>query len=329
MSVKKSDSSQSLLAIHNLTTSFFINSSVLKAVDSVSLTLYEGEIFGLVGESGSGKTMTALSILRLVPPPGRIEHGQIIFEGRDLMQLPLKEMERIRGNKISMIFQEPMTSLNPVFKVGDQIAEILETHTDLSRKEIKERTLELLTKVGFDEPEKKYIQYPHQLSGGQRQRILIGMAIACNPSIVIADEPTTALDVATESRILKLLETLLDEHNTSMLFITHNLTIIKRLARRIGIMYAGRIMELNLVHEFFKEPFHPYSKGLVDSIIGLTRKEKRLKAIPGSVPRLSELPQGCKFHPRCAFTMERCKHEEPLLKQITDEQWVRCYLYQN
>ncbi len=326
---EENTSTHPLLNIDDLTTSFFIDSSILRAVDSVNLTLHRGEIFGLVGESGSGKTMTALSILRLVPPPGRIERGKIIFEGRDLVRIPAKEMEKIRGNKISMIFQEPMTSLNPVFKIGDQIAEILETHTDFSKKEIKERTIELLRRVGFNEAEKRYIQYPHQLSGGQRQRILIAMAIACNPSLVIADEPTTALDVATQSLILSLLQDLMMEHRTAMLFITHNLNVIKQLARRIGIMYAGRIMELNSVNDFFTDPLHPYSKGLVESIIGLERNERRLKAIPGSVPRLSELPRGCKFHPRCAFVMEICKTQEPPVTQITNEKWVRCYLYRN
>jgi oligopeptide/dipeptide ABC transporter ATP-binding protein len=308
---------------------FSTESSIMRAVDNVSFHINRGEVFGLVGESGSGKTMTALSIMSLVPPPGKIIKGKILFEGNDLLQLSRKQMETVRGKKISIIFQEPMTSLNPVFKVGDQISEILAIHTDLTKKEAKNNALALLKNVGFNEPEQKYVQYPHQLSGGQRQRILIAISIACNPSLIIADEPTTGLDVATEGQILCLLQDLVQKYQMSMLFITHNLHVIKSLGTRIGIMYAGRILEENMVNDFFREPLHPYSVGLLESVEWLKGVETKLKAIPGSVPKLSELPQGCKFHPRCIHVMTKCKTEEPPFYNVGDNKWVRCYLYQN
>jgi len=319
-----------LLKIRNLHTYFFLDEGVLKAVDGIDLDLREGETLGIVGESGCGKSVTALSILRLIPsPPGKIVKGEIYFEGTDLLALSEAEMRKIRGRSISMIFQEPMTSLNPVFRVGDQITEILSIHTDMTKKDIKEKALQLLKNVGFDEPDQKYIQYPHQLSGGQRQRILIAISIACNPSLLIADEPTTALDVATEGQILCLLQDLILQHQMSMLFITHNLHVIKSLGIRIAIMYAGRILEENKVVDFFREPLHPYSKGLLESVVWLKGTEKKLKTIPGFVPKLSELPQGCKFHPRCKRVMAICKDKEPSLINIGENKWVRCYLYQN
>jgi oligopeptide/dipeptide ABC transporter ATP-binding protein len=320
---------QELLKMSDVNVSFFSESSVIRVVDNVNLTINREEIIGLVGESGSGKTISALSIMRLVPPPGQVISGKILFEGSDLLKLSEKQLENVRGRRISMIFQEPMTSLNPVFRVGDQIAEILSIHTDMTKKDIKEKALQLLKNVGFDEPDQKYIQYPHQLSGGQRQRILIAISIACNPSLLIADEPTTALDVATEGQILCLIKDLILQHQMSMLFITHNLHVIQSLGIRIAIMYAGRILEENKVVDFFREPLHPYSKGLLESVVWLKGNEKRLKTIPGFVPRLSELPQGCKFHPRCKRVMAICKDKEPSLINIGENKWVRCYLYQN
>lgn len=320
----------SLLTMSDVNVGFFTGPPlVIRAVNNVSLHINKGEVLGLVGESGSGKTMTALSIIRLIPSPGKILSGKILFEGDDLLQLSEKQMELIRGRKISMVFQEPMTSLNPVFRVGDQIAESLSLHTDLKQKEVEEKTIELLKGVGFDRPGQIYIQYPHQLSGGQRQRILIAIAIACNPSLIIADEPTTALDVATEGQILCLLQDLIQKSHVSMLFITHNLHIIKSIGSRIGIMYAGNIVEENFVDDFFREPLHPYSKGLLDSIVRLRGAAERLKTIPGSVPRLHELPSGCKFHPRCKYVMPKCKTEEPPFINIEEDKWVRCYLFQN
>jgi len=327
--LKKIDHSV-LLRVTDLKTAFFTGKSQLNAVDGVSFSVRKGEIFGIVGESGSGKTVTSLSILRLIQPPGRIIGGRILFEGKNLLGLTDIEMEKIRGSRIGMVFQEPMTSLNPVFRIGEQIGETIAAHNDdLSSVHIKDRTIELLRQVGFDEPEKKYIQYPHQLSGGQRQRVLIAIAISCNPALIIADEPTTALDVATESQVIGLLEDLVSQHEMSMIFITHNLNIIKRLGNRIGIMYAGRMLEENSVKAFFEKPLHPYSKGLLESIDGLSGSARRLSAIPGYVPKLSEMPRGCTFHPRCSHVMPICRGMEPEMKEIGQDQWVRCYLYQN
>jgi oligopeptide/dipeptide ABC transporter ATP-binding protein len=316
-----------LLDVTDLNTSFFIDGKAIRAVDRVSFSVSKGEIFGLVGESGCGKTMTALSVMRLVQPPGRIVKGQVVFEGRDLLRLSDREMEGVRGDRIGMIFQEPMSALNPVFRVGDQISEAIIIHKNVGKKEATRVAMELLRQVGFEDPEKRYAQYPHQLSGGQRQRILIGIAISCGPSLVIADEPTTALDVATESQIINLLQGLVDNSAMSMIFITHNLNIMRKFGQRIGIMYAGRMLEQSSVDVFFKEPLHPYSKGLLSSIYGLMGNQKRLTAIPGFVPRLAELPRGCTFHPRCPYVMPVCREEEPVMKEIGKGQWVRCYLY--
>ena len=227
-----------------------------------------------------------------------------------------------------MVFQEPLTSLNPVLRIGDQLSETLIVHKGLSREDARDVSIGLLQKVGFEEADKRYLQYPHQLSGGQRQRVLIAIAISCKPSLLIADEPTTALDVTIEAQILRLLQVLIAEYQLSMLFITHNLDIIKRIGATVGIMYAGRMVEKGRVHQFFKEPLHPYSKGLLDSMPQFSRGQQRLKAIPGTVPRLSEMPEGCKFNPRCPYVMPRCKVEEPL-RYSHGERWVRCYLYQN
>ena len=326
--IKEIFMNENTITINNLSTSIDTDTGIVRAVENVSFSIKKGEIFGLVGESGCGKTMTALSIMGLVPPPGRVIDGEIIFEGRDITKLSEKEMQKIRGNKIGMIFQEPMTALNPVLRIGDQIAETIQIHNNIGNMETKDRVLKLLGQVGFDEPEKKLAQYPHQLSGGQRQRVLIAIAISCNPLLVIADEPTTALDIATESQILSLLNELIARYGMSMLFITHNLHIIRKLAQSIGIMYAGRLIEKNNVEDFFKEPLHPYSRGLVDSIVGLSGTEKRLKTIPGFVPRLSEMPEGCKFHPRCISVMPQCKISEPPMFKIGNEKWIKCFLYQ-
>jgi len=326
--IKEIFMNEKTITINNLSTSIDTDTGIVRAVENVSFSIKKGEIFGLVGESGCGKTMTALSIMGLVPPPVRVIDGEIIFEGRDITKLSEKEMQKIRGNKIGMIFQEPMTALNPVLRIGDQIAETIQIHNNIGNMETKDRVLKLLGQVGFDEPEKKLAQYPHQLSGGQRQRVLIAIAISCNPLLVIADEPTTALDIATESQILSLLNELIARYGMSMLFITHNLHIIRKLAQSIGIMYAGRLIEKNNVEDFFKEPLHPYSRGLVDSIVGLSGTEKRLKTIPGFVPRLSEMPEGCKFHPRCISVMPQCKISEPPMFKIGNEKWIKCFLYQ-
>lgn len=317
-----------LLSISNLHTYFFSNKQVTKAVEGVGFHLNKGEVFGLVGESGCGKTMTALSIMRLIPVPGRIVEGSILFEGTDLARLADREMQYVRGNRIGMVFQEPLTSLNPVLRIGDQLSEGLLVHKGLSKEEARALSLRLLEKVGFDNVQKRYIQYPHQLSGGQRQRVLIAIAISCNPALVIADEPTTALDVTIESQILGLLQLLIEEYRLSMLFITHNLGIIRRIGTTIGIMYAGRMVEKTRVDQFFGKPKHPYSQGLLDSMPQFSREIRRLKAIPGSVPRLSEMPEGCKFHPRCPHVMPQCRRDEPVMYHTGEDEWTRCYLYQ-
>ncbi len=317
-----------LLSVSDLHTYFFSNGTITKAVDGVDFEIDKGEVFGLVGESGCGKTMTALSIMRLIPSPGRIVRGGILFEGKDLVQLTSSEMQQVRGNKIGMVFQEPLTSLNPVLRIGDQLSEGLIVHKGLSKEEARGICVGLLGKVGFDQADKRYLQYPHQLSGGQRQRVLIAIAIACNPSLIIADEPTTALDVTVEAQILRLLQLLITEYQLSMLFITHNLNIIRRIGTSVGIMYAGRMVEKGRVDRFFEEPLHPYSKGLLESMPEFSRERRRLRAIPGTVPRLSDLPQGCKFSPRCPSVMDQCKVEEPPVYGVSGR-WVRCYLYQN
>lgn len=264
---------KTLLEVTGLTTSFFTGEGTVHAVSDVAFKVGKGEIFGLVGESGSGKTVTAHSIMRLVHPPGVITGGRIVFEGMDLLGLNEKQMEEVRGSRIGMVFQEPMTALNPVLRIGEQIAETLEIHRPSGKNGVRQRVTELLRKVGFEDPEKRYIQYPHQLSGGQRQRVLMAIAISCDPSLVIADEPTTALDVATQSQILGLLEGLVDTLGMSMIFITHDLNIVKSLGQSIGIMYAGRMLELNSVGDFFREPLHPYGRGLLGSVYGFSGNE--------------------------------------------------------
>ncbi len=316
-----------LLSVTDLHTYFYSNGTVTKAVDGVDFDVEKGEVFGLVGESGCGKTMTVLSIMRLVPSPGRIVKGRILFDGVDLAGLSGKEMQQIRGNKIGMVFQEPLTSLNPVLRIGEQLSEGLIVHKGFSKEQAKGQSMELLRKVGLDTPDKRYLQYPHQLSGGQRQRVLIAIAIACTPSLIIADEPTTALDVTVEAQILRLLQSLVAEYGLSMLFITHNLNIIRTIGTSIGIMYAGRMVEKGRVDQFFREPLHPYSKGLLESMPQFSSGRRRLKAIAGAVPRLSDLPSGCKFNPRCPYVMDQCRIEEPPMYTV-GERLVRCYLYQ-
>ncbi len=326
--VSSGPSRMKLLTVSDLHTYFLANGTVTRAVDGVDFEMDKGEVFGLVGESGCGKTMTALSIMRLIPLPGRIVKGKILFEGRDLATLNSREMQSVRGDKIGMVFQEPLTSLNPVLRIGDQVSEGLIVHKALSREEARQASIRLLQKVGFDAADRRYLQYPHQLSGGQRQRVLIAIAIACNPSLIIADEPTTALDVTVEAQILRLLQLLIAEYRLSMLFITHNLNIIRRIGTSVGIMYAGRMAEKGRVDQFFGEPLHPYSKGLLDSMPEFSRGQRRLRAIHGAVPRLSDLPRGCTFNPRCPYVMPKCKIEEPPMYAV-GERRVRCYLYQN
>ncbi len=311
-----------LLKVNSLETYFFTEFAVIRAVDGVSLEIHTGETLGLVGESGCGKTVTGLSILRLIPPPGRILRGKIIFNGTNLLDLSESEMRRIRGNKISMIFQEPMTSLNPVFTVGDQIMEAMTVHKTVSKKEARDKAIELLKLVGI--PNAQYLfSYPHQLSGGMRQRVMIAMAIACNPSLVIADEPTTALDVTIQAQILELLGELKERFGMSLIFITHDLGVVAQIADRIAVMYAGRIFEYGSARQIFNNPKNPYTKGLLSSIPVFQEEKRRLAVIPGEVPDPSNLPGGCKFFPRCYFAIPKCKNGEPVF-QVEEGHWSRC-----
>ncbi len=314
-----------LLDIADLSTHFFTRSGVIKAVDHLSLKLRKGRVLGLVGESGCGKTVTALSILNLVPPPGKVVSGSIFFEGMDLLRLPPGELRKIRGARISMIFQEPMTALNPVFTVGRQIAEVLTTHLGMTKQDALHRAGELLRSVGIPAPEKRVHEYPHQLSGGMRQRVMIAMAIACKPSLILADEPTTALDVTIQAHILELLGRIQAEMGMAMVLVTHDLGLIAERAHEVAVMYAGRIVEQADTVELFANPMHPYTKGLMASIPkpGEARRA-RLRTIAGTVPRLSDLPAGCKFSPRCDIKTERCE-AEPELVEVGPGHLVRCW----
>lgn len=314
-----------LLDIQGLTTHFFTRSGVINAVDNLSLAVQKGSVLGLVGESGCGKTVTALSILNLVPYPGKIITGKILFEGKDLLGLSAEEMRSIRGARISMIFQEPMTALNPVFTVGDQIAEVLTAHQDVTRKEALKSAADLLQSVGIPSPEKRVNEYPHQLSGGMRQRVMIAMAIACKPALILADEPTTALDVTIQAHILELLGTIQQEMGMAMVLVTHDLGLIAERAHEVAVMYAGRIVEQAGTKELFANPQHPYTRGLMASIPQPGEEgHKRLRTILGTVPRLYDLPKGCTFAPRCDLKTGKCEIE-PELVEVKPGHLVRCW----
>jgi oligopeptide/dipeptide ABC transporter ATP-binding protein len=307
-----------ILEVRNLQTSFFTEEGELKAVDDVSFSVYSGKTLGIVGESGCGKSVTSLSIMRLIPsPPGRIVGGQILYQGRDLTRLSMPEMRKIRGNEISMIFQEPMTSLNPVFTIGNQICEAIALHQDLPAREIRNKAIEMLKLVGIPSPEKRVDDYPHQLSGGMRQRVMIAMALSCDPKILIADEPTTALDVTIQAQILDLLRELQAKVGLSLILITHDLGVVAEMADEVVVMYAGRVAEQGKVREIFKNPRHPYTRGLLNSIP--TPGKKRLETIPGIVPNLMHLPQGCRFQERCPYVIAECRGLEPELRTIVED----------
>ena len=327
------DNAPAVLEVEGLRTYLFTRSGIVKGVDDVSLSVCRGETLAIVGESGCGKSMTALSIMRLVPdPPGRIVDGRILLEGKDLVHLDEREMRDIRGNRISMIFQEPMTSLNPVLTIGSQIAEALRLHQNLSRKDAAEKAIEMLRLVKIPEPAQRVREYPHQLSGGMRQRAMIAMAVACNPRVLIADEPTTALDVTIQAQILDLILELQSEFGTAVILITHNLGVVAETAQRVIVMYAGRKVEEADVEALFEEPAHPYTHGLLASIPRLAvisgrpaNSGERLKEIPGMVPALSNLPAGCTFAPRCAFADQRCRSQFPPYEQVKPAHWVACW----
>jgi oligopeptide/dipeptide ABC transporter ATP-binding protein len=319
-----------LLTVENLQNYFFTDAGVVRAVDGVSFRIAPGETLGVVGESGCGKTVTALSILRLVPdPPGRIVGGRVAFEGTELLALDPERMRKMRGSAISMIFQEPMTSLNPVFTVGDQIAEGVRLHQRLSRRAAWEKAVEMLRLVQMPDPERRVREYPHQLSGGMRQRVMIAMALSCGPRLLIADEPTTALDVTIQAQILELLVRLKEEMGMAVMLITHDLGVIADTAQRVVVMYAGRVVEEASVRDLFANPRHPYTQGLLNSIPSLGKgagKRERLKAIPGLVPSLLDLPPGCRFSDRCHLAVPECRAAEPELRQVGANHRARCIL---
>ncbi|MDJ0803202.1 MAG: ABC transporter ATP-binding protein [Desulfobacterales bacterium] len=321
---------QPLLKIENLQTYFYVKGQVAKAVDDVSLSIPAGETLGLVGESGCGKSVTAHSIIQLIPdPPGKIVGGRIEFEGRNLLELPEDQMRRIRGNRISMIFQEPMTSLNPVFTVGDQVGEVMRLHQKLSRAAARARTVEMFTLVGIPAPENRLDDYPHQMSGGMRQRVMIAMALACNPRLMIADEPTTALDVTIQAQILDLMNQLKTETGASILFITHDLGVIAEMAQRVAVMYAGKMVEFADVRTLFAEPRHPYTVGLMASIpvLGHKTAQGRLSTIKGTVPSLFSLPRGCTFSDRCPDVFDDCRQINPDMYTVGANHIARCLKY--
>ncbi len=318
--------SEPLLELRELQTHFFTDDGVVRAVDGVSYALGAGETLALVGESGSGKSVTSLSILRLVAePPGRIVGGSIRFRGRDLLQLPIAEMRAIRGKEISMIFQEPMTSLNPVYTCGEQIIEVVMLHEKLPRTAARARAIEMLQLVGIPSPEQRVDEYPHQMSGGMRQRVMIAMALACRPAILIADEPTTALDVTIQAQILELLQRLQAELGMAVLLITHDLGVVAETADRVAVMYAGQVVEYCDVVSAFRRTRHPYTAGLLASLPKLGGQDARLRVIPGSVPDPVRFPSGCRFHPRCPIAQPRCRSEEPALRELTPGHQVRCH----
>jgi len=317
-----------LLEIKGLKTYFHTEEGLVRAVDDVSFSLNRGEVLGLVGESGCGKSVTSYSIMQLLPmPPGRFEGGEIIFKGRNLLDLKDSQMRKIRGNEIGMIFQEPMTALNPVVRVGKQIEEALALHTDLDKEGLNARAVDLLDKVGIPEPARRAEAYPHELSGGMRQRVMIAMALSCDPDLLIADEPTTALDVTIQAQILELIREMQDVTGSAMILITHDLAVIAETVDRVAVMYAGKIVEITDVKTIFTEPAHPYTQGLLRSIPVLGEPGKALKAIPGRVPGLIDLPVGCAFANRCEFAGPRCTSESPELRELHSGHQVRCHLH--
>jgi oligopeptide/dipeptide ABC transporter ATP-binding protein len=322
-----------LLEVQNLKTYFYTEDGVVKAVDGVDFVVYPGEVLGLVGESGCGKSVTSFSIMRLISQPGKIVEGEITFDGQNLLNLTETEMTRVRGNRISMIFQQPQTALNPVFKVGDQIAEVLTIHQDFGKENGRNRAIELLSMVGIPDPEKRADAFPHELSGGMAQRVMIAMALACVPELLIADEPTTALDVTIQAQILDLIRDLRNKVGASVILITHDLGVIAEMAERVAVMYAGRIVEQADVRDLFANPLHPYTRGLMGSIPILGKTKERLEVIPGTVPNLVNLPPGCRFAPRCEARIEHqlqiCTETEPDLIPASSEHLVRCWLFQD
>lgn len=324
---------QPLLEVKNLKTYFFTEDGVVKAVDGVDFVVYPGEVLGLVGESGCGKSVSSFSIMRLVGPPGKVVDGEIIFEGNDLLKLPMAEMTKIRGNRISMIFQQPQSSLNPVFRAGEQVGEVFQIHEGLKKEEAWQQAVEWLKLVGIPDAPKKAFAYPHEMSGGQAQRVMIAMALALKPRLLIADEPTTALDVTIQAQILDLIRELREKMGTAVILITHDLGVIAEMADRVAVMYAGRIVEQTDVDALFEKPLHPYTQGLIASIPVLGKVTEKLDVIPGNVPNLVNLPPGCRFASRCRarenHDLTVCSQVEPDLVEVLPNHYVRCWLYQS
>jgi oligopeptide/dipeptide ABC transporter ATP-binding protein len=327
------DNSRPLLEVKGLKTYFYTEDGIVRAVDGVSFEVYPGEVLGLVGESGCGKSVTSLSIMRLISKPGRVDEGEILLDGENLLDLSEDEMMKVRGNRISMIFQQPQTALNPVFKVGDQLSEVLSVHQDLGKEAGRKRAVALLKMVGVPDPERRVDAYPHELSGGMAQRVMIAMALACVPELLIADEPTTALDVTIQAQILDLMRDLRRDMGTSVILITHDLGVVAEMAERVAVMYAGEIVEQTDVNSLFDEPLHPYTQGLIGSIPVLGEIKDKLAVIPGSVPNLINLPPGCRFAPRCQarlkYACDICAEVKPELEEVKPGHFVRCWLYQD
>ena len=319
-----------LLEVNDLTTYFFTQDGVVKAVDGISYHLDEGEVLGIVGESGCGKSVSALSIMRLVAsPPGRTIKGEVVFEGDDLLTMDDAEMRHIRGNRIAMVFQEPMTSLNPVLTIERQLTETLVLHQNMNSTQARERAADLLRVVGIPDAERRLKDYPHQFSGGMRQRVMIAMALSCNPKLIIADEPTTALDVTIQAQILEIMQNLSKEFGTALIIITHNLGVVARYAHRVAVMYAGKIIETGSAEEIYHNPKHPYTLGLLQSVPRLDESARvKLEPIEGMPPDLVELPPGCSFAPRCKYAYERCTQETPPLMQVKDGHDSACWRYE-
>ncbi len=320
-----------LLEVRGLRTSFHTRDGVVRAVDGIDFHVERGEIMGLVGESGCGKSVTSLSVMRLIAPPGRIEAGEVIFDGQDLLKLRTDEMRRIRGNRITMIFQQPQSSLNPVWDVGRQIGEVLELHRNMTRRAARTRAIDLLRLVGIPDPARRVNSYPHEMSGGMAQRVMIAMALACEPELLIADEPTTALDVTIQAQILDLIRNLREETGTAVILITHDLGVVAEMCDRVAVMYAGEIVEHTDVVSLFREPLHPYTRGLIGSIPVVGEERDELAVIPGNVPNLIDLPKGCRFAPRCAARIEHdvtlATEVHPKLLPIDPGHDVRCWMY--
>jgi peptide/nickel transport system ATP-binding protein len=317
-----------LLQVKGLKTYFYTEDGVVQAINGVDFTIRPGQVMGLVGESGSGKSVTSLSIMRLLPASGKIVEGEILFDGRDLAHAPESVLLDLRGNELSMIFQQPTSCLNPVFRIGDQIAEALVTHQSLSNDEAHKQAIELLRTVGIADPQRRASAYPHEISGGMAQRVMIAMALACRPKLLIADEPTTALDVTIQAQILDLMRNLRSETNTAILLITHDMGVIAEMCDMVAVMYAGQIVEYTDVYSIFDEQMHPYAEGLLAAIPILGVVQENLAVIPGSVPNLINLPPGCKFHPRCPYAKEICAEQTPELEEVKPGHLARCFMHQ-